>query len=406
MTRAAPTRIGTAAFRPVAAGAAAAFAAACSAGRYARIAASGRRRESDILPPEFIFRYPAGPGVVDYRILLHLSTFWGRTGGPRANAESAPSRAAGIGQSAAASTSEPVPAAPGDRFARMREVWNVVDDLTSRTAVEYAERTAKVFRPGVIENRAARAAGPSVRPDTGWQRPGGNAPEWRTAAHWLPVVVPGAHAPGSRSSAVAATARGMAEGMNGSGQGGPVLAKLVPVWTGRDEAVATGTGKMTALRFAPPAVPAPNPTRGAGEPPRFGVASGAVVFRVTQVVSRSAAVHRGNEPATGPATPPVARVSLAFAEAVGNRHRRIDGASVTAPAAAAVPLTARAQPAAPALATPAAPVAPLSWPDPRAAAPIAAPAALPPDLLQRLTEQVVRSLDARALAACERFGRF
>jgi hypothetical protein len=37
--------------------------------------------------------------------------------------------------------------------------------------------------------------------------------------------------------------------------------------------------------------------------------------------------------------------------------------------------------------------------------PLARPQGLPVDLLQQLTEQVVRALDARALAARERFGR-
>lgn len=41
-----------------------------------------------------------------------------------------------------------------------------------------------------------------------------------------------------------------------------------------------------------------------------------------------------------------------------------------------------------------------------AVSPAAPPAGLPADLLQRLTDQVVRSLDARALAQRERFGRF
>jgi hypothetical protein len=64
-----------------------------------------------------------------------------------------------------------------------------------------------------------------------------------------------------------------------------------------------------------------------------------------------------------------------------------------APASAAAPPSA-----APAATRSAVAPAPIAIPQP--------PGGLPADLLQRLTEQVVRALDARALATRERFGRF
>jgi hypothetical protein len=108
---------------------------------------------------------------------------------------------------------------------------------------------------------------------------------------------------------------------------------------------------------------------------------------------------------SAPMVAPGLLAGLVFVEAVGGRHRRIDDGPAAPPAGA---MTVRSQPvaAAGAAASPspsAGPAAPPGFPLP---VPQPAPAALPADLLPRLTEQVVRALDARALALRERFGRF
>src|SRR5262249_10563053 len=90
---------------------------------------------------------------------------------------------------------------------------------------------------------------------------------------------------------------------------------------------------------------------------------------------------------------------------VGAQHARSDAAVAMPPPA---PMVVRAPTATTAAETaaPGAPGAPAARPEPAETAPAPAAAPLPPDFVQRVTEQVVRSLDARALAARERFGSF
>jgi hypothetical protein len=96
------------------------------------------------------------------------------------------------------------------------------------------------------------------------------------------------------------------------------------------------------------------------------------------------------------------RAGLVFADRIGGRLRRSDDDAAALPVG---PMTVRAQPATMTVA-PHTPGEAVPRPESPAMMPPPVHATLPPDMVQRVAEQVVRSLDARALALRERFGRF
>ncbi len=100
------------------------------------------------------------------------------------------------------------------------------------------------------------------------------------------------------------------------------------------------------------------------------------------------------------------RTAGAFADAVVARLIRTDAGGMTSAAAPPVPAVVRTRGESSAATARPVPAESATFaPDPRL--PVQSPPpGLPPDLVQRLTEQVVQSLDARALAARERMGRF
>lgn len=99
------------------------------------------------------------------------------------------------------------------------------------------------------------------------------------------------------------------------------------------------------------------------------------------------------------------RTAAAFAASVVGRLVRSDAGGTPTAFASPVPAVVRTRGAS-AAAPGSIPAEPTTFRPDSAPQPPSPPPGLPPDLVQRLTEPVVRSLDARALAARERTGRF
>jgi hypothetical protein len=403
MTDRPATRFSIPAFRPVAA-------LAFRAGLPGLGAPPERRAD----PADFTFLTPPEVWPAEYRVAVRLSPSWVWHGFP------APPEGRGAG---AAHTSAPTDLPGEDRFVRLREVWRIVRQAAAPQGEHVAGPTPATISPAARWRAAGLA--PAEATSVLW-RAAGLAPAEATSALRLVFATlrerdAGAAQTSSGFRPVTIEYRMAGSRSSPAGAGQVPLAALAP-WHPRASAAWLPRGGRTLAAAIRPVVPIVSRVFAQAK-----VCSAAPAHESRGEISASAEFVTLTAPARPrPAgAPPLASIlrtglpagergerslpaivmvspgllaGLVLAEKVGGQHRRSDA---TALALTPAPTTVRAQPvtAAAAPRTPEGPARPPEAPQPP-------PAPLPPDLVQRVSEQVVRALDARALALRERFGRF
>lgn len=397
----------TPAFRPVAAHPTAIRLAAAFRPALADLAVT----RDPVAGPTFTFLGPATGGPA-YRVEVRLSPRWVW------QVVNPPHRSAGP-PPATRPPAPASPAAPADRLARLCEIHRV---LHAAAEPAVAPPPAGAGRPALIYQApgAAPAAGTSPGRSAETGRAGGLSPERPAGpgprAPWRPVALP---------------ARFLRTGVLNVSPHRPVVEylSLRPAWSPPAES-ATGRPAGAPLPTWAPfrdqvgpvgiALPATPDTPGVAAHWRPAIElhgpglTPATISRpvhrlvITHTDFRTADTRGGGTPAAvaGLAFSEGVRAGLTFGETVPARHRRTEDPTAVGRVPEPVPMTVRPPSAAPTppvvVAGPAA--APPAPPGP--GSPAGPPPGLPADLLQRLTEQVVRSLDARSLAARERLGGY